>query len=231
MEFLENKNNNLQDDKEIIKNSNSLKITTNTLDNFLKILTISFRNFCKFYGIRALLSILKQIYKIKFKFNNFFIKDLLRTCFNSNNLRTGLFLSIMPLIYKILTEIIFKLKNDGTFKEKLIVLLSGFFASFIGILISEKNVTFLNTIILSIMIRAIFSLIVVNISDKENKNKRKIWAFSSFFIISSSFLFMSHFNPGYKPTLSMILKFCDRELNDKDEFIYIAKHLDIFREN
>jgi hypothetical protein len=201
--------------------------------------------FMKFYGIRALISLCKKIMKLKFQMNKFSLKDLLDNLFNAGNLKTGIFLSIMPFIYSLFTEVLFDLKNknnisreslNGDFqnnsnlKNKIIVLLSGFAAALVGISFAEKGVKIMNYIILSIMVRAIHSLIVVYLKNQGKETDSKFWAFITFYIACFGFLFLAYYHPGYKPILKLYSNYANFEGNEKEEVYSIIRKLNIFKQ-
>jgi hypothetical protein len=184
--------------------------------------------FIKFYGIRALVSLIKKAMKLKFRINKFSLKDFFDILFNTGNLRTGVFLSIMPFIFSLLTEVLFDVNNKRNYsrenlkgefnynynlKNKLIVFLSGFVAAFIGISSSEKGVKIMNYIILSIMVRAIHSMIVVYLKNKGKETDSKFWAFITFYIACFGFLFLAYFHPGYKPIFKLFSNYANFEGN------------------
>lgn len=199
--------------------------------------------FTKFYGIRALVSLIKKIMKLKFKINKFSSKDLFEIIFNTGNLRTGIFLSIMPFIFSLLTDVLFDVNNKryqscdnlngesnkNIIKNKIIVLLSGFIAALIGISFAEKGVKIMNYIILSVMIRAIHSLIVVYLKNKGKDAESKFWAFITFYIACFGFLFLAYYHPGYKPILKLYSNYANFEGNEKREIYSIIDKLNIFK--
>ncbi len=195
------------------------------------------KNFFKFYSIRALISLIKQIRKFKFKLNKFSFNDLREILFNSNNLRTGLFLSIMPFVFYLLTEIIFDVNSNNNYfdngfsslKDKIIVLLSGFISAFIGISISEKGISIMNYIILSVLTRSIHSLIVVILKKKGKNTQSKFWVFLTFYIACFGFLFSVYYNPGYKPNVKLYCGYANFQGNEKEEILSLFPKTNLFK--
>lgn len=200
--------------------------------------------FVKFYGIRALVSLFKKILKFKFRINKFSLKDVSDILFNTGNLKTGIFLSIMPFMYSLLTEVLFDVNNkrnqsreslncdfpgSNNLKNRIIVFLSGFVAALIGISFAEKGVKIMNYIILSIMVRAIHSLIVVYLKNQGKDTDSKFWAFITFYIACFGFLFLAYYHPGYKPILKLYSNYANFEGNEKEEVNSIIRKLNIFK--
>lgn len=200
--------------------------------------------FIKFYGIRALVCLFKKLLKLNFRINKFSLKDLFEVLFNSGNLKTGIFLSIMPFVFSLLTEVLFDVNNKRNFsrenlnvdspnnsnlKSKLIVLLSGFTAAFIGIFFAEKGVKIMNYIILSVMVRAIHSLIVVYMKNQGKETDSKFWAFITFYIACFGFLFLAYYHPGYKPILKLYSNYANFDGNEKEEVFSLIRKMNIFK--
>lgn len=200
--------------------------------------------FIKFYGVRALVSLLRKVLKLKFRINKFSFKDLFEISFNIGNLKTGIFLSIMPFMFSFFTEVLFDVNNkrnysreslNGEFtsnsnlKNKIIVLFSGFVAALIGISFAEKGVKIMNYIILSIMVRAIHSLIVVYLKKQGKDTDSKFWAFITFYIACFGFLFLAYYHPGYKPILKLYSNYANFEGNEKEEVYSLIRKLNIFK--
>lgn len=209
-------------------------------------------NLCKFSGIRAIIGLIKLILKLKFSLNKINIKNFMDNLYNTANIRTGLFLSLMPFIYELFTDIIFDVKKNnykksdtlhnniedgnnhsGNFekdrlREKIIVLLSGFLAAFVGILFVEKGVKIMNYIILSILIRSIHSLIVVYLSKRGFKTQSHFWGFMAFYLACFGFLFIVYFNPDYKPIFKLYSRYGNFEGSEKEEFRSIINKTNLF---
>jgi len=202
--------------------------------------------FIKFYGIRALISLIKKVLKLKFRLNKLSLRDFFEIIFNQGNLRTGLFLSVMPLIFSFLTEVLFDVNkkennsqekldsnfsnfnNDKNIINKMIILLSGFIAAFIGISFAEKGVKIMNYIILSILVRSIHSLIVVYLKHKGKEIESKFWAFIAFYLACFGFLFLAYYNPGFKPILKLYSNYANFEGTEKEEVYSTIQKLKYF---
>ncbi len=201
--------------------------------------------FIKFYGIRSLVSLFKKILKNKFSINKITMEDLSDILLSIGNLRTGIFFSFMPLIFSLLTEVLFDVNNKRNFSrenligefpnnssnimQKMIVLLSGFVAALIGFSFAEKGFKIMNYIILSILVRAIHSLIVVYLKNQGKETDSKFWAFVTFYIACFGFLFLVYYNPGYKPNLKLYSNYANLEGNEKEEVLSIFRKLNIFK--
>jgi hypothetical protein len=190
------------------------------------------KNFTKFYGIRVLLELIKKVLKHQTKIFKYSLTKLLKILFNLDNLRTALFLTIMPGLYKVFTYIlknIFEMDNNkGKSKpeflydkhtDMLITFFSGFLASFIGILFAEKA-DIMNFVILSVMIRSMHSIIVVYLKKNgyATSNKFVAWLIFTFACFGALFLFFFH--PSYKPMTKIFDRFALYQGSEKAEIDY-----------
>jgi hypothetical protein len=148
--------------------------------------------FTKFYSLRALIGLIKfLIFQRGYKKPNLFQK-ILSTLFNTSNLRTGLFLSLMPFLYELIP--IFFNPN----KKKLVTFIAGFISSLVGILISEKN-DVMTFVILSVFIRSLHSAIQVLLKEKGYPTESRVTSYTVFWIACFGFLFLSYCHPSYAP--------------------------------
>lgn len=157
--------------------------------------------FPKFYGARAALGLVNLVLKNKLKFSKYSLIEILLTMFNWNNLRTGIFLSLMPLIFSSL-NIIFE-KYNNTSYDKLLTFISGFIASLIGILISEK-VKIMNFIVLYAFVRSIHSTLVIYLNKKGMPTHNKIITWLVFAICLFTVLFMGFYYPSFHKVKNLV---------------------------
>ena len=126
-------------------------------ETFLSILTFFFKSFLKFYGIRILYS-LYHVFSSNKKSSKFNMNLFFKTVLSIPNLRTALFGSVMPSIYKLILKI-FSDHFDKKY-EHYFVIFSALTSSLIGILIEEKT-TLVNFITLSVLFRVIHTLLII----------------------------------------------------------------------
>jgi hypothetical protein len=170
----------------------------NNMKKLLSIFKFFAVQFGKFYGLRALLSLVQGLMKINFKAKNFSFLLLYKCLFNESNLRTGLFLSVMPALFK-LFNYFFELlvSKDNLIGQILFTFLSGFIASFLGISISEKT-NIMVFVILSALVRSIHSLIVVFLKKHNIRTTSKTVTFFVFLVVCFGFLFLGFYHPEFK---------------------------------
>lgn len=172
---------------------------------FTKIIKGFRRQFITFYCLRAVISLLKGVMKKKSKFS---LSELLPLLFNFNNIRTGLFLSLMPALYKFLNFIFEHSKYFKSFNldPKIFTFISGFVSSLIGILISEKA-NIMNFIIVSVFVRSVHSLIQVCLSRNNYKTKSKFTSYLAVWLACFGALFINFYFPKFKPISGLIDKY------------------------
>ncbi len=199
----------------------------------LSFLKFSTKNFLKFYAIRGLLELMKKFLKNQFKIFKYPLSKFKNIFFNTDNFRTGLFLTIMPGLYKIFTSLFEKYLDkkdnekqtnseynyDDKYWKMLYTFISGFMASFVGIFFSEKA-DIMNFIILSVMIRCIHSLIYVYLKKKGYPTQSRLVAFLIFTLACFCVLFLFFFHPSYKPITKLVDRFALYQGNEKAEINY-----------
>jgi hypothetical protein len=179
--------------KEIEKEEVSLKSFSCS-----KVLIASIKLFLKVYGIRVAYSLFK-LFKSK---NKFTIDKLVTSTFNLGNLRTGLFVSLLPLSYKYIKQLIetlFNLKDSAW-----ITFVAGLLSSYISVCFEEKT-NLVNYIILSVLARVAHSGIII-LFKKLNifQVTGKLWDFSVFFIAAFILIMINFLNPGFKPITKLL---------------------------
>jgi hypothetical protein len=203
-----------------LKNIDELIISTKKLtysEKFISIIKLFLKKLLLFSSLRSLINLIKLLFKIKLDIRKINIEKLLDVIFDWKNLKSGLFLSIMPLIYDLLTEILFDLdKEENEIKQKILVFLSGFICAFIGISISERFKLF-NYVVLSVLIRSLHSLIIVYLKKNEKNTESKPWSYLIFWLACCGFLFMVYYHPGFKPIRKLYFRYAFFDGNEKLE--------------
>ena len=211
-----------------------INISQNHENKNVKLITI-LKNFIKkfttFFGIRALLSLISIISKLKFRIHKISLNDLLNLSFNNNNLRFGFFMSVMPFIYSILTELIFELKKkNNNFSSKLIVFLSGFLSALIVISFSEQSTGLMDYIILSLLVRSILAYIKAHFFEFIKGLPKKSFELFVFFASCVGYLFIAKFHGGFQKINKSFLKFCCFiNDNERNEITGVIRDLNIFK--
>lgn len=219
----------------------------------LTLLKKFFISFCKFSAIRALLGLVRLLLNLKLRFDKLDFKKLFKLIFHIRNARFGAFLAIMPFIYDFLTDFIFDIRNinqnnttnnifyennvseknksaaNPMLKEKLILLMGGFIAGMVGIMVAEKG-GMMNYIVLSILVRLIHSIIVVYLSKRGKATQSRFWALMSFYISSFGFLFIAYYNPGFKPILKLFSTYANFQGTEKEEILGSIFRLNLFKD-
>ena len=170
--------------KESISTDQKPIISTVEKQSFSSIFLFFTKQFFKFYGIRILYSLIGLINKlIRSKGFSLNLNSILKAFFNMANLRTALFSSLMPSLYKILIKIFnnFKLFNN----EKFMTFLAGFISALVGVFIEEKS-QLLIFIILSIMVRCIHTAINITLIQNNINFGGKKASFLCFLLYSIS---------------------------------------------
>lgn len=174
-------------------------------ENFSKIIKKSLSLFYKVYGIRILFSLFKFIKGGGYK--NFSIMNLITYIFNLSNLRTSVFVSLLPLLYKMIKKFLTVLRRGKN--ENSIVFISAMISSFVSILFEEKT-KFVNYVILTILVRAVHSSCVI-ILKRLNilQNTGKFYDFC-IFLFSACLAWSVYFlNPRFKPITELFDKYAN----------------------
>jgi uncharacterized protein with PQ loop repeat len=162
-------------------------------DNIKKIAIFFARQFGKAFSVRALYSLLLFLMKFRKSKKPVSIANLFNLFFNMPNLRTSLFFSLMPSIYKLL-----QMLNNKTIDERLFTFLVGTISAMIGILIEEKT-KLTNFIIFSILARLIHVFLNIGLDHFKINFGGKKASMVCFTLISIPFMFLSMYHPSYKP--------------------------------
>lgn len=186
-------------------------------DKFKSILKLFGKKLFLFTSLRSLINLIKLLIKIKMNLKKIDVQKLLDIIFDWGNLKSGLFLSIMPLIYSLLTEIIFDLDEEkNILKQKALVFLSGFLCALVGISFAEKFKLF-NYVILSVMVRSLHSWLFVYLKKNNKKTDEKSWSYLVFWLACCGFLFMTYYHPGFKPIRKLYFRYAFFDGNEKNE--------------
>lgn len=176
--------------------------------------------FIKFYGLRAALGLIGIIFKNRLNYSKYLLSDVMKALFNLNNLRTGLFLSLMPTIYKLLN--IFFRNHSSKENEKLYTFISGFIASLIGILISEKA-KIMNFIVMYALIRSLHSALVVFLKKKGCETHNKIITWIAFASCLFAILMMAFYYPSFHKTKNLVDSWAQFKKNEANEVSYLRQ--------
>lgn len=164
------------------------------------------RNFLKFYSFRMLISLIKKLFKVRFNFLKITPLDLIKIIFNLDNLQTGLFLSIMPSLFRFLNLIFKSSQKFKNLDPKLITLISGFLSSLSGIILSEKA-NIMSFIILSVMVRSLHSLIVVWLKKNGYPTQNRFVAWAVLTLACTGVLLIYFYYPSYKPISNLVTRY------------------------
>jgi hypothetical protein len=181
------------------------------------LIKFSLIQFLKSYCLRALLGLFKYLILQK-GYKSLNILKLLSTIFNTTNLRTGLFLSLMPFLYELI-NIFF-----NPHRRKLITFLAGFISSLIGVVISENN-DFMTFVILSVFTRSLHAAIQVILTENGYSTENRLLSYSGFWAASAAFLFITYFHPSFKPIQKLVLTYACPYGNELKEFTDIGEGL------
>lgn len=167
-------------------------------DSLYKITINSLKMFIKVYGIRVVYKFIKTYAKGK---------NIQKTVLNLatpkfKNIRTSLFVSLLPFLYQILKRIlsfISKNFNLSFLNMNIITFISAFISAFISISFEQKSKV-VDYIVLSIMVRVIHTLLHI-ICKKYNIFQKTGKKFDYFiFLLAAIAMFTVHFlNPGFLP--------------------------------
>jgi hypothetical protein len=208
------KNKSIQDDK-----STDLSETTNNNKKdcpFTKIIKFFGKQFIKFFLIRFSLSLVEKILKVRFNIFKISLSDIFNSFFKMGNFQTGLFLSLMPSLFKLLILILKNSKFSGSLDERIITFISGFISSLIGIFISEK-VSILNFIILSVMVRTLHSWLVVWLKKSGYPIHNRFAGFLVLNLACAIALVIYFYYPSFKPITKLIDRYALFTGNEKEE--------------
>ena len=94
------------------KESKEILVKQTKSEKFSSIMNLFAKKLLLFTSLRSLINLLKLLIKIKLNLKKISIVKLLEVIFDWGNLKSGMFLSSMPLIYSLLTEVIFDLDEE-----------------------------------------------------------------------------------------------------------------------
>jgi len=198
-------NNNTNTDK---NNSDIQK--TNTLPNIMKFFGIQF---LKVYGFRVVYSLLKTIFSLKKSGMKGLTFELLKSAiFNMPNLRTALFVSLMPTLYKLM-KLLFKTFN---YENPTSSFISGFISSLIAVLIEEKT-DLMNFVILSVMVRVSYVIAVIIADHFKIPSYPRTANLLLFIVASVGFIFLAFCHPTFAPINKLFLNYANLEPNEIKE--------------
>lgn len=170
--------------------------------------------FAKFYGFRALLSIAQLVMKRWSKILSLnTLVYLLKALFNTGNLRTGAFLSVMPYLYKVLSKMVYYFQGQ---EREWTTFLCGFIAGVTGILLGEKS-KINNFIILSVMARSLHSMLVVYLKKKGLSTQSKLIGWFVFYLVILVFLFLNFTHPTFTPIAKLYDVYANYSGNERQE--------------
>jgi hypothetical protein len=164
------------------------------------------KGFTKFYLIRFLISLLKKLLKVKFNITKIKVLEIIKLFFSLENLQTGLFLSLMPSLFRFLNLILNSSKLLKNLDPRVFTFVSGFISSLIGIIISEKS-SIMNFVILSVMVRSMHSMLVVWLNKNGYSTQNKFYGWLVLTIASFGVLFLTFFYPSYKPITNLVNRY------------------------
>jgi len=182
-------------------------------------------NFIKFYGIRMLYALYKLYSKIGKGKKEISFESIYDVIFSFSNLRTGLFGSVMPTLYKLLITLKDKL-NIKT-NERLFIVLAGFISSLIGVCIEEKT-SLVNFIILSVVMRLLHILINMGIDKFSIPYPGKLVNFSAFLGVGVTLMLINFYFPQYKPIKKVVDGYALFNGTEFDELNFVRNTLKIF---
>ena len=183
------------------------------IESFSKILRFFAIKFLQIYGIRIAYSFIKLLLSINKKGIKGISFDLiLQAIFNMPNLKTAGFVSLLSGLFRLLNHIFKLLGKENIFT----CFISGLISSLIGIFIEEKTelVTF---IILSTMVRTIYSLIIVLADRYKWPNYPRTANTLVFIVACIGFLFIAFCHPSFKSINKLFLNYANFQGSEKQE--------------
>jgi hypothetical protein len=196
------------------------KLIQEKKENIPHILKFSFKSFIKFYGIRAALSLIQLLLKGGLKKLN--ISKIIKALFNISNIKTAVFLTLMPTLYKLLEY----LTSNNIKKDMLLTFINGTISSFIAILFSEKN-NFMTFILISVFVRSLHSLLTVILAKKGLPTQSRLVTFFLFLLANIGFLFINFYNPTFHPVSHLFANYANFMGNEKLEIKSLTDKLRI----
>lgn len=191
----------------------------------LTIIYMFFKLFFKMYVIRIGFMAISLTNKKSIKLG--ILNIIYNATFNFKNLRTSLFVAIIPFLYNIQHIIAKHFLNINT-NTFIFTFLSGFVASYIGI--SYENVTDLvRFIILSMLGRFIHSLFTIIALKYKYSHQNKVVSFLIAFSVFSAFNIFNYYIPEFRPISNLVDKYGLYRNNDKQEMNYIRSIKNIFK--
>jgi hypothetical protein len=182
------------------------------------------KNFIKWYGVRVILGLLKKFMKMKSKIFTLPFDRIFKIFFNIKNVRTGLFISLLPTLFKIFNLLFTKI---NLFDEKFITFISGFISSLIAILFAEKA-NIMNFVILSVFVRSLHSLLVVYLKNKGYPVHNKIISWIVLSLACFGALYLYFYHTSFVPMTNLIEKFAQFQGNERKEIYNFRDAVKIF---
>jgi hypothetical protein len=176
--------------------------------------------FLKFYGLRACISLVKYlIFKRGYLKPNLF--RILFILLDPANMKTGLFLSLMPFLFELIQNFFNPNKSS-----KLITFIAGFISGLAGVMVSEKG-SFMRFVILSVFVRSLHSLIQVALKERGLPTESRSVTYVVFWLACLGFLYLAYFFPSYQPISSMFITYASPIGNELKELNAIREQLKI----
>jgi len=151
-----------------------------------KILIKFLKDFLKYFSLRSIYSII-QLILTKKKFN-LVVNQLQQSIFSIANLKTSLFVSLIPLLFSLLRKV-FGSNGKGIF-------LSGFISGYLAILVEEKT-PMVKFIVISIFVRLLHSIAVKVNSNSQYDIPYISYEFLTFLISSIVMVYLSFIFPQF----------------------------------
>ena len=185
-----------------------------------KILQFFSIKFLQIYGIRIVYSLLKSLFTLKSKggFKGINLEFFTSAIFNMPNLRTAGFASVLTASYR-LFNYIFKLFG----KENIFTcLISGLISSLASVFIEEKT-ELMNFIILSVMVRTIYTVIVVLADKYKLPNYPRTLNTLVFIVACMGFIFIAFCHPTFTSIHKLFTNYANLENSEKEEVAHYVR--------
>jgi len=191
----------------------------NKVESFWKIFRFFVIKFLQIYGIRIAYSLLKSLLALKNKgLKGINLAFFMNAVFNMPNFKTASFVSILASSFR-LFNYIFKLCG----KENLFTcLISGLLSSFMSIFIEEKT-ELMNFIILSIMVRTIYTLIIVLVDKYKLPSYPRTANLLMFIIACTGFIFVAFCHPSFASIHKLFTNYANLEDTEAEELAHCVR--------
>jgi len=178
-------NNNSQDNKELKDSKESNDISQIISQSPFKMAKTFGINFVKYFSLRSIYSVLKLFLS---KRKLILSKELLFHIFSLSNLRTSLFVAMLPLLFNTFKKL-FGNNERGIF-------LSGMLSGFIAFYFEEKT-NLVKFLVLSLMVRVLYSYLIVINQNSEYDIPYFSYEFLFFLISSTAMVYISFLYPQF----------------------------------